>query len=245
MYTGSKNDVDFVDVDETVKVGDMLTIQTGITTDGLDEFSEYMSRPNDPIPGHQDSRTVFELTASDTVTTDNYFGEGISTDNEIKRPVVWTKQRTDKVIDGLTVSKSRGYLASQIYPATNVLKSISTSDTKIWVEDAYNFDRVDGMEQALNDVTIVGIPTVGIGTTSKVEKIEDVTYTGDYGTVINIETETSPNRILFTLRPNSNIQSAAPGTGQVTRPGITTGDYFVVRNTMIGYITGVTQSLDN
>ena len=247
MYTGSDNDVDFVDVDETVKVGDMLTIQTGITTVGLDTFegSGYMNRPNNPIPGPQDSRTVFELTASDTVTTDNYFGEGITTDNDIERPVIWTKQRTDKVIDGLTVSKSRGYLSSQIYPATNVLKNILDSDTKIWVEDAYNFDRVDGMEQALNDVTIVGIPTVGIGTTSKVEKIEDVTYTGDYGTIIDIETETSPNRVLFTLRPNSNIQSPAPGTGQVTRPGITTGDYFVIRNTMIGNITGGTQSLDN
>jgi len=113
----------------------------------------------------------------------------------------------------------------------------------MYVKDPYLFSRIDDLGQTLNDIIIVGL-----GTTAVTEVIKTVTYQGDYGLVIGIGTSatgintTSP-MLEIDLIPHPNIYSTSPNNSQVSKPGISTGDYFVLENTILG--SGVTSIVDD
>ncbi len=289
LYLGSDNDVSDVKVDETVKVGDLLQIRAGIDTLSKDDNGNVEYKTLN-FPPSQETRTIHELTASDLVNTNTYFGQGILANSDFSRPVFWTKQREDKIIDGLLVSKERDYLEPQIYPATKVTKSFSATDTKIYVEDTYAFHHIDAsVGSVLNDVRISGLATAATESWTgrspfslaqqfdnqpepketlryKKEKeravndvvtsprpqsevLQNCTYTGDFGVIIGITTHTSgvgtaTPSIKFTIKPDPSIYDPSPDQEQRSVSGITTGDYFVVRNTVIGIDTGGTKSLN-
>ena len=90
FYRGSRGtDSKSVNIIESVKQGDILTLNK-----------------NDTISGSisQKPRTIFNITTSDKVETNLYTGLGISTD---PKPISWTKQKRDKNISGVDVSKAR------------------------------------------------------------------------------------------------------------------------------------------
>ena len=60
----------------------------------------------------------------DGVKTNNYNSIGVSSDNELLRPVTWCKQRNDTVINGVSVSKSRNSYEPNMYPITNLISSV-------------------------------------------------------------------------------------------------------------------------
>ena len=224
LYVGSEADYVSIDVDETIKPGDKLRLQT-----------------QSNVPS-QDQRVIYELIASDTVETETYSGVGINSDPNFKRPVEWCKQTSDIIIDGEVISKERNYLEPKYNPSTNIIASIGSTDTKFYVNNSWNFSRVDDLGQTLNDVRIVGL-----GTTAVVEKFEKVTYGGDYGIITGIGgsatgINTTTPMLEFVLRPDPAIYDPSPNNRQISRSGITTGDLFVIRNTLIG--SGVT-SIDN
>ena len=107
FYTGSADDFVQVDVDETIKPGDELTLQ--YFNDSVVNSSITNGIRNDSVitlakqSGH-DSRVIYELIASDTVETTTYAGVGISTDADFNRPTVWRKQTKDLIIDGVSLS---------------------------------------------------------------------------------------------------------------------------------------------
>ena len=86
----------------------------------------------------QDSRTILGISSSDKVQTNLYSLQGIDIVN--KKPVSWTKQKVDMVLDGTIISKSRDSLESQIYPTTKVIKNFSSIDTDIYVDNAQFFN---------------------------------------------------------------------------------------------------------
>jgi len=229
LYAGSELDYAEVDVDESVKPGDELKLQAGINsiTDGR-------------IP-EQDNRIVYELIAADTVETQTYAGIGIVTDPAVRRPTMWRKQTNDMFIDGVKISKERNYLEPQIYPTSGIIKSVSSSDNTIWIEDSWLYDHVDELDQDINNVRIVGLGTVAVS-----EVIEKVEYKGDYGTVVGIGTSavgigttTSP-ALYFDLKVASEIFADSPNANQLKIPGIGTGGYFAIRDTHIGPgVTGI------
>ena len=46
--------------------------------------------------------------------------------------------------------------------------------------------------------------------------------------------------LFFEIKPDPTIYSASPSGNQISRSGITTGDYFVIKNTFIGDgVTGI------
>ena len=188
----------------------------------------------------QDNRVVYELIASDTVETTTYSGVGISTDGTFSRPTMWRKQTEDLIIDGQSMSKERNYLEPKILPTTGIIKSITPTDTKIYVQDTWLFQQVDNLGQTQNDINIVGL-----GTTAVVETIEEVSYNGDYGIVTGIGLSatginTTGPAIFFEIKPDPLIYSPSPGSNQISKSGITTGDYFVIKNTFIGSgVTGI------
>lgn len=220
LYVGSSDDYIEVDVDETIKPGDRLRLQK-----------------QDNVPS-QEERTIYELIASDTLETQTYGGIGIVTDSTFLRPVVWSKQTTDLIIDGNIVSKERDYLEPGIYPSTNIITSIASTDTRLYVKNVYPiFKNIDDLGQVLNDIRIVGL-----GTTAVTETIESVSYNGDYGLIVGIGTSatgigTASPVLIFDIIPNPNI------VNDVSISGLSTGDYFVVENTIVG--SGVTSIKNN
>ena len=77
------------------------------------------------------------------------------------------------------------------------------------------------------------------------ETIEEVSYNGDYGIVTGIGLSatginTTGPAIFFEIKPDPLIYSPSPGSNQISKSGITTGDYFVIKNTFIGSgVTGI------
>ena len=138
-HAGSTIDFDEIDIDETIKPGDELRLQG------------YSGIPE------QDNRVIYALISADTVETQTYSGVGISTDPSFLRPTVWRKQTQDVTIDGLRISKERNYLEPKILPTSGIIKSVSPTDTKIYIKDSWSFSVVDELEGNLNNISIVGI----------------------------------------------------------------------------------------
>ena len=51
------------------------------------------------------------------------------------KPMSWTKQKTDRVINGEFVYKTRESSLSQIYPVAKIIGDVSSSDSQIFVDD--------------------------------------------------------------------------------------------------------------
>jgi hypothetical protein len=123
---------------QTIKVGDSLKLE----------------KINNILP--QLDRVVIDITSSDQVETITYSDIGISTNNTLLRPVFWTKQTSDLIIDGEPVSKNRTYLEPRINPATRLIKDFLSSDTEIYVQNINpTFSTLDESEQNSTNVTII------------------------------------------------------------------------------------------
>ena len=233
LYTGSDQDFFEVDVDQTIKEGDELRLQY---------FDDVIS---------QDRRTIYALIAADTVETETYTGVGIKTDNSFLRPVEWTKQTSDLIIDGLRISKSRNSYSSRYFPTTQVIQPVAPTDSSIYVESTWAFDEVDNRVQSLNDVIIVDAVGAGL-TIPVVEKIKEVTYEGDFGKVVDITDFASGDAgavnslptIKFDIYPDALIYSDSGAQNKIQKTGISVGDYFVIRNTCIGSVGEGVTSID-
>ena len=84
FYKGSGSaDVVSKEILETVKKGDDLTIENG----------------SEPYYLKETVRGVTTVTSTNTVQTVPYFGPGNTEDEDLLRPVVWTRQTEDKIIN--------------------------------------------------------------------------------------------------------------------------------------------------
>ena len=112
FYRGTR-DVDSFekDIPETVKPGDDVQINK-----------------NDQISGTigQDSRTITRILASDTTETGIYLGDGIDSVNY--KPVDWSKQKRDMLIDENPVYKTRDSLEGHVFPTAKVIKDFKSDD---------------------------------------------------------------------------------------------------------------------
>ena len=131
-----------VSVRETIKKGDVLQVSNlGITT-------------------AQTSRTVAGITTSDTLQTNVYVGLGIDENNY--KPLNWTKQKTDKIINGEIVYKSRNSIETLVYPSARIIKDISTTDNAIYVDNAqfFNYEENESSINILDQVSGLILPSV-------------------------------------------------------------------------------------
>ena len=127
FYRGSSVDSSIIDVKESVKKGDSVKLE-----------SIYVDNTNLKT---QNSRTIFAISGSDIIETDFYSGVGI--DQQTYRPITWSKQKVDKVVNGDYVYKTRDSLESQVYPTAKIIKSFTSSDTQLFVDDAKLFEYED------------------------------------------------------------------------------------------------------
>ena len=155
FYRGSNDDVNTVNVVESIKIGDELILikPVGVST----------------VPD-QNPRVVNDIVASDILATNLYSLQGI--DNNFKRPVVWRKQKVDRTVDGRIIPKTREALEPQIYPTARVIGSASSTQDFLFLDNAslFNYENVTPSTNFDGIITqgeepVVGILSVGIGTT--------------------------------------------------------------------------------
>jgi hypothetical protein len=119
FYRGSPEDSSFVDTTETLKAGD--NVQVLANNNILSSTIQ------------QDIRTISNIAASDKIETILYTGQGIDEVNA--KPLSWLKQKSDKIIDGNIVSKSRDSIETQIYPTAKIIRDFTSTDTQMFVDD--------------------------------------------------------------------------------------------------------------
>lgn len=128
FYRGSSNDSSIVNVNETLKIGDTLQVYSN---------NNYLG-----ITTTQNPRILSYITESDKIQTNLYSSQGIDITNP--KPINWTKQKVDMIIDGNIVSKVRDSLESQIYPTAKVIRDFTNSDTEIYIDNSelFNYENI-------------------------------------------------------------------------------------------------------
>jgi hypothetical protein len=122
FYRGT-SDVDTIDVEvlDTIKVGDRVTLN------------------DSNILYQEDPRLVTDVVATDAVATNIYFGSGINPDETYERPLSWTRQTEDIILDGEEIGKDRELYEANIFPTATVIKDFTNTSTEIFVDNVKTF----------------------------------------------------------------------------------------------------------
>jgi hypothetical protein len=193
---------------------------------------------------------------SNTLDTFAYTGYGIT---NTARPLNWTKQTADRIINGSLISKSRTTLKSNITPNTFLINSVGINDTAIYVNDAFPyFSELDSgptkLPEFKRNINILDYTSLD---TIKYEKLVSVKVKGDYGSIVGINTFASSlgiqtGKLEFELKSNFydndnlGIGYSSLNTFGIDSSQLGIGDYFVISNSNVicGHaLTGITDSL--
>jgi hypothetical protein len=122
FYKGTGDvDVVFIDILETVKIGDDVRLNS------------------DVLSLKEDDRLVTDIVASDLIQTNPYNGYGLSLDETLSRPLIWCRQTEDKIISGQEIGKNREIYEPSIQPTTNIIQSVGVAATEIFVQSVKIF----------------------------------------------------------------------------------------------------------
>jgi len=168
FYRGS-GAIDVVDVDilETVKIGDELTI-------GYDP-----SLGQSPTL-QEEERTVTSINSTDLVNTNPYFGPGNTEDENLERPVTWCRQTEDKIINEQEVAKDRILYNAVINPTSYLIQPVGVGSTIVYVDNIRPFfNQINESNTSLtfqNKVTFIPQePKVGAAATAVVSVAGTIT----------------------------------------------------------------------
>ena len=144
----------------------------------------------------------------------------------------WIKQKTEKVVLGQTVPKTRDSIEGQIYPTTKLISGLTTTSNEIFVENAELFNYNNEVANKTFDLMVVnGISTTPVGSFELLENVSSVQ--GFAGVITGITSTTgigTDKAIQFYL---SNLESDTFVTA-----GLSTGYNMYVYDTRVG--SGVT-----
>jgi len=225
FYRGTSS-VDTIDVEvlDSIKVGDTVTLNDG------------------NIVYQEDPRLVTDIVSTDAVTTNIYNGAGINPDQTYERPLSWTKQTVDLIIDGEEIGKDRELYEANIFPTAKIIKDVSTASTEIFVDNVKTFfdhskEYPTILQNRQQDVLIHESKyTVGASATCTVSGIGSITSITITNGGVGYESGETPE-ISF-----GNISNTR-ATGTV---GVTTSGSIVratISNSGIGYSYAPIQSL--
>ena len=144
FYKGQDGvDVDIVDIAETVKRGDEIKV---------------MKSPVGLTTAQESERVIKEILGSNLVETNIYSGLGVDENNE--KPIRWTKQKVDLIVNGEVIDKSRASIEPQINPTAKIIGDLtetsgSTGTGGIFVDNAevffYEMGGKDGLYLPASD----------------------------------------------------------------------------------------------
>ena len=199
FYKGTGGgDVIDVDVIETIKKGDDVTL-------------EYDSRVNAGLLGIQeDKRTVTQVTSTNSVDTNIYFGPGLTPDGSLTRSITWKRQLEDRYIDGKIVGKNRELYDANIFPYAHLIQPVGVGTTIAYVDNLRPiFDPQDESQVSTDfqkSVTLVSqADKLGAAATS---------FVGGGSTVISVAISTGGRG--YTSAPQVTIQNPV-GLGTTAR----------------------------
>ena len=227
FYRGTDADVGTAQAVETIMKGDTITINTSPANKAI-------------LP--QDPRIIRETISRDTLQTTIYKQQGITDVKIPMRPVTWRKQQDDKIVDGVKVSKARGLYAGQVFPATNIIADVATTDTSIYAKSgivAFTKTEDPNVSEFAIKLLDTDKDNTGFGATGfdyPYKSIEGVTMEGDQGVIVGVGSTATGLQFEFTIPSNSVLRDNA--FGGFTETGIGTGDFFLVSRSNIG--SGVT-----
>jgi hypothetical protein len=124
----------------------------------------------------QNERVVTDLQFSDKFETNSYSDKGIDTINY--KPMSWSKQKKDDILNGQIVYKSRDSIESLVYPNAKIIKDFSPADNEIFVNNAEFFNYEDLLVPNINFNAVIidsnSVNTVGLSTNFKKEIITNI-----------------------------------------------------------------------
>ena len=123
--------------DSNTITGQEINIETG---DDVRLESSTPSVGGVEIPA-QNNRTVTGIVTSTTLETNIYQEQGIS--ENISRPIKLIKQKNDKTINKVIVSKKRSKLEPRIIPVAKIIGDVSTTNTDFFLDNADLFNYED------------------------------------------------------------------------------------------------------
>ena len=97
-----------------------------------------------PVTKTQEKRVIFDISKSDLIETNPYVGDGINEIDLSHYP--GQNKKTDRIVNGQNVFKTRDSILSQVYPIAKIIKDVSDDDTSISVDNAlfFGYDDIDG-----------------------------------------------------------------------------------------------------
>jgi len=221
FYRGSRSiDSVFVNVNETVKKGDTVKIESNNTNRSTVA---------------QNSRVVYEVSAADKIETNLYNEIGIDDINF--KPLTWTKQKVDKFISGEVVYKTRDILESQIYPTAQIIKNVSSTDTELFIdkpelfryeedESSISIGEIDAFITTINEDPVAARLIASVSAGSTIQSVSVVNGGSGYnGSTIGISIA-APKQI------GVGIGTTATATATIVNGSITS---VVVDNPGFGY----------
>ena len=194
MYTGTQTiDVQTVEVLPSVEVGDELQLYSNRST----TFTE-------------DPRLVMEIKAADKVITNNYAGQGVTLNELFERPLSWSKQLVDKIIDSEFIGKDRVYYEPVINPTTKLIRTVGAGDSVAYVDSVRPFfdNPFEGIGTKEKSIVELVSPDVVDGATAKA-------VFGVNGTIANVLVE----NIGYGYTTPPEVVIAAPIDGQQAEAG--------------------------
>ena len=122
FYRGT-SEIDTIDVEvlDTIKIGDKVTLN------------------DSNIIYQEDPRLVTDVVATDAVTTNIYSGVGINPDQTYVRPLSWTRQTEDIILNGEEIGKDRELYEANIFPTAQAIKDFTSDSTEIFVDNVRTF----------------------------------------------------------------------------------------------------------
>ena len=177
-YRGSARDVETIEPPLTVKAGD--TVQIKENKENIFDIDQF-------------ERTGKRIVASDVLETFAYNSIGIDTNPVAERPLMWEKQKVDRVLSGVLVPKARPSLKSRVTPATRLIHKVDQQDGFIRVQNAFPlFSEIDLVTQAERNAQIFedeeitpGIVTSIVSTASSISDIVIVDGGSGYKNIVN------------------------------------------------------------
>lgn len=229
FYRGT-SEVDTIDVEvlDSIKVGDTVVLNDG------------------NVLYQEESRLVTDIVSTDAVTTNIYFGAGINPDETYERPLAWTRQTDDLIIDGEEIGKDRELYEANIFPTARLLKDVSIASTEIFVDNVRTFFDHDKeyptvLQEYQHDIIIheskYTISAAATCTISGIGSITSVTITnGGVGYEVG-----ETHQMSFGISAGIGSDARATGTvGLTTSGSITTTQ---ITNAGIGYSYAPIESL--
>jgi hypothetical protein len=225
FYKGTLDvDVNFVEVLDSPKIGDFLTIKSNI---------KRLS---------QKSRIIEFISSIDTADTNKYSDVGISENENLLRPVEWCKQTDDLYIFGREITKDRKIYNPYINPVSYLIKNINSNDTEIFVDSAklfFDYSKENISEKESNIIEIIA-NSENIGEFETITNVQNIE--GDFGVIVGIGSTSvlgvANTCLIFDLfiPTDSYLRDNEFNSGISTEgiSGIQTGYRFVVSRTTEG-----------